>query len=241
LAAQVGRTLNPNGNQHSMGIRDRVRALRRRHFLSLERTTPFSEEYGFDRGEPVDRIFVYDFLDRHRDDIHGSCIEVKDCRLVERFGGDRVASCEVLDIDPGNPNATIVGNLASPETLPADSFDCFVLTQTLQYVYDIERAVASAYDALARGGVLLITVPTVSKIDSEARDSDYWRLTPRGLREVAERSCPGAEIDVIGHGNVLAAAAFLYGLARHELDESRLRRTDPDFPLLACARIVRPG
>lgn len=224
-----------------MDIRELAHSIRRRHFLSLRRTSPVSNEYGFDRGEPVDRIFVHGFLERHSADIRGRCIEVKDGRLVARFGCGRVTGCEVVDIDPGNPNATIVGDLASAATLPTESFDCFILTQTLQYVYDVEEALGNAYRSLAPGGALLVTVPTVSRIDPSAREADYWRLTPSGLRTVAERSCPEAEIEVGGHGNVLAAAAFLYGFARHELDEASLRRDDPDFPLLAYARIVRPG
>ena len=37
-------------------------------FGSLRRLTPFSDEYGFDRGTPIDRHYIDDFLDRHAGD-----------------------------------------------------------------------------------------------------------------------------------------------------------------------------
>jgi hypothetical protein len=47
-------------------------------------------------------------------------------------------------------------------------------------------------------------------------------------------------VKVRQHGNVHAAAAFLYGLAAEDLDRSALESTDPDFHLVMTVRAVRP-
>jgi hypothetical protein len=46
-------------------------------------------------------------------------------------------------------------------------------------------------------------------------------------------------VEVRQHGNVHAAAAFLYGLAAEDLDPSALQRADPDFHLVMTVRAVR--
>lgn len=224
-----------------MNLPELARRTRRRRFLPLSRTAPYSTDYGFDRGEPVDRLFIHEFLGSHAADIRGRCLEVKDDRLTTRFGGDRVTSRDVLDLDAGNPRATVVGDLAAPATLAPARFDCFVLTQTLQYVSDVGAAIANAYAALAAGGTLLITVPSVSTVDATANGHDRWRLTPAGLRALAADACAGAASKVEGYGNPLAVTAFLYGLAVEDLDREALRRVDPLCPLIACARIVKPS
>jgi len=47
---------------------------------------PISDCYGYDRGTPVDRIYIEAFLDRHCDDIRGHGAEVKTDGYLRRFG-----------------------------------------------------------------------------------------------------------------------------------------------------------
>jgi hypothetical protein len=51
---------------------------------------------------------------------------------------------------------------------------------------------------------------------------------------------PDAEFAVEAHGNVLAGAAFLYGIAAEELTGEELDAADPRFPVIVCARISKP-
>ena len=46
---------------------------------------------------------------------------------------------------------------------------------------------------------------------------------------------------VQAHGNVLAAIAFLHGLAREELRQEELDTKDPDYEVLITARAVKPA
>src|SRR5829696_5733833 len=72
------------------------------NFGSLRRTAPFSRKWGYDRGTPIDRVYIEEFLARHADDVRGACLEVMNARYTDRFGGARVTRSDVLDINPAN-------------------------------------------------------------------------------------------------------------------------------------------
>ncbi len=132
--------------------------------------------WGYDRGTPVDRWYIDRFLEQHREDIHGRVLEVKDSGYSERFGHD-IVEHGVIDIDAGNARADYVADLTTCAGIPSDRFDCIILTQTLQYVYDLRAAIDSIHRILRPGGVVLVTVPVTSRIVSPPV-TDYWRLTP---------------------------------------------------------------
>jgi len=162
-------------------------AIRRRQWLArvrhpawlgtIRRTSPLSDHWGRDRGTPVDRYYIERFLATERERITGRVLEVRDGGYTERFG-DRVGRSDILDVDPGNANATIIADLAAADAIPTGAFDCFILTQTLQYIYDLRTAVAHAHRILRPGGTLLCSVPITSRSDRRELDSEYWRLTP---------------------------------------------------------------
>ena len=208
-------------------------------WISLRHTRPLSDHWGFDRGTPVDRLYVSQFLDECRTDIRGDVLEVKDSAYTRLYGGAAVVREHVFDIDATNPDATVVADLNEPESVPVGAFDCILLTQMLQFIRLPEVALANACSALRPSGTLLLTVPAVSRVDRAY--GDYWRFTLAGLEELLGRSCPEGRPEVRSYGNVLACAAFLFGLAAQELRPDRLRDHDPENPLVVCARVVKPG
>jgi hypothetical protein len=80
----------------------------------------------------------------------------------------------------GRTAQVIVADLSKPETLPEGKFDCFVCTQTLNFIYDVKGAIAGAHHLLKAKGVFLGTVAgyctQVSRYDA-ARWGNYWRLS----------------------------------------------------------------
>src|SRR5437867_11804255 len=44
-------------------------------FGSLRRTTPISEVFGFDRGQPIDRYYIESFLSSYAEDVQGRVLE----------------------------------------------------------------------------------------------------------------------------------------------------------------------
>jgi glycosyltransferase involved in cell wall biosynthesis len=211
------------------------------HLGNLRRTTPLSDCFGFDRGKPVDRHYIEGLLSRHAEDVRGRVLEVADAAYTWQFGGERVTRSDVLHARPGNPEATIVGDLCTGEGIPEDAFDCIILTQVLPFVWDVPAAIATAHRALKPGGVLLVTVPGISQIsrhDAE-RWGDFWRFTSQSVRRLFGEVFGAAAIDVTTYGNVLAATAFLQGLAAGELRTSELNERDPDYEVIIAVRAVR--
>jgi SAM-dependent methyltransferase len=209
------------------GLRQRLRRIRRPARLGgLRRTTPVSDHWGRDRGTPIDRYYIERFLERERGSISGRVLEVLDASYTERFG-TAVDRSDVLDIDANNARATIVADLAAAESIPPATFDCVILTQTLQYVYDVEAAVGHTARILKPGGVVLVSLPSVSRIARQYLDTEF------------ERAFGGGDVVVETHGNVLSGIAFLAGLAAEELSASELAIVDPYFPLVITVMAQR--
>jgi hypothetical protein len=214
-----------------------------RESLGLTRTEPMSRTFGFDRGKPVDRWYIERFLEEHAADVRGRVLEVAEPTYTQWYGGDDVTQSDVLYAAPGNPAATVVGDLTTGEGLPREAYDCFVMTQTLQVIYDVAAAVRGTREVLAPNGVLLATVPGISQISREDRRDwgDWWRFTSDSARRLFAEAYGPENVELEAHGNVLSAACFLYGLAAEELSEEELAHRDPDFELLMTIRAVKRG
>lgn len=225
-------------------LRRRVRRWTRRppvgrvRFGNLRRLTPLCPRWGFGRGRPVDRYYIERFLESHRADIRGRVLEVGSDAYTRTFGGERVERRDVLHVAENGPGVTIIGDLAGGAGIPSDTFDCVILTQTLQCIFDAAAAARTVHRALRPGGVALVTVPGISKISRYDMDrwGYYWSFTTRSARRLFEDAFPGGEVSVAAHGNVLAAAAFLYGLAAEDLRPAELDHADPDYELLITVR-----
>ena len=205
---------------------------------------PISPVWGLDRGRPVDRYYIDRFVEAHRQDIRGRVLEVKDSGYTEKYGTVAVTASEVIDIAADNPLATIVADLTRADDVPSESFDCFILTQTLHIIYDVQAALRHAHRMLKPGGVLLATFPAVSRLNDQdgGRDQgDHWRFTEAGLRRLFGEVFGPGNADLAVRGNLKACMAFLYGLAAEELLDAELDRVDPDCPLTYCVRAVKPA
>ena len=187
---------------------------------------------------PVDRVYIERFLEQHRNDIRGRALEVKEPLYVTQFGVD-VTSCDILDNQPRNKRATIVADISCAHSIPNDSFDCCVVTQTLQYVYDLQGAARELHRILKPGGVLLATVPVLSRLDFETDYPEYWRFTPASYGRLFGTAFGPDRVTVQPYGNVLTAIAFLAGLAREDLSRDELNAGDAYFPLVIGVRAVK--
>lgn len=219
---------------------NRVRPGNRVSWGNLHRTKPFSAFSGYDRGTPIDRPLIESFLDRNRVLVRGRVLEIKSADYTRRFGGPAVSDEVVVDIDATNEAATLVADLCVAGSLGDVRVDCVILTQTLQFLAEPAVALANTWAALEPGGALLVTTPCVSGVDPWLGQNDLWRFTQHGLASLIGRSCPDAHTTVEALGNVLLAAAYLYGLAAEELDGSAYLDTDPKFPLTVAAVVRKP-
>lgn len=203
---------------------------------------PVSLDFGWDRGTPIDRYYVERFLEIRSVDIVGRVLEVGDAAYSRRFGGTRITHQDVLHVRADAAEATIVGDLSTPGTLPRATFDCIVLTQTLHLIFQVETALGELAAALKPGGVLLLTVPGISQIDrGEWAETWYWSFTVAAMRRLLLAHFPADAITIEAHGNVFAAVAYLHGLAVEEIDTRRLDPIDPVYPVIVTVRAIRPS
>lgn len=210
-------------------------------FGSLRRVTPISRDFGYERGLPVDRYYIENFLVRQSDDIQGRVIEIGDNSYTRKFGGDRVTKSDVLHVAEGNPEATIVADLTSADHIPSDSFDCFILTQTLHLIYDVRAAIKTLHRILKPGGVALVTFPGISQTSHDEWGKYWcWGFTTLSAQRLFEEAFPTANIKVETYGNVLAAISFLHGLAVEELRQEELNHRDRDYEVIITVRVVKP-
>jgi SAM-dependent methyltransferase len=212
-------------------------------FGSLRRVTPIHAGFSIGRGNYVDRYYIERFLEQNSKLISGRVLELAGNEYTLRFGSDRVTHSDVLDIREGHPNATIIADLADGAGIPGDSFDCIILTQVLNFIYDVKGAIRTIFRILKPGGSVLVSVAGISQmaVDEMEYCGDYWRFTSLSLRMLFEEVFPQENIAVESHGNVLAAIAFLHGLALEELRKEELDFRDPNFELSILLKAVKPG
>lgn len=205
------------------------------NFGDLRRVTPISPIFGIDRGMPIDRYYIEKFLQQNAADIRGRCLELGDPYYINKFGGSRVEKADVLHVVAGNPIATIIADLTNADHVESNLFDCIIFTQSIQMIFDMPAALRTLHRILKPGGVLLLTTAGIAKIGRRlGRDDwgEYWHLTTQSTEALLKTAFPGGQIRVESHGNVLAAASYLYGLATEELSQAELDHVDPDIEII---------
>jgi len=208
----------------------------------LDRVSPISDTWGTDRGKAIDRYYIDAFLQQHAADIQGTVFEIKDAGYIRMFGRDRVTRSVVVDVDPDNPLATLQADLTKCDQFPASLADCFVLTQTLHIIYDHAASVRTAMQVLKPGGVLLCTIPAVSRVNYEnggLRSGDFWRMTRAAVEHLFGKLDSIGQLEIETFGNVRTCTAFLYGLAVEDMPPPVLDFHDPWYPLVHCVRVVK--
>ncbi len=214
-------------------ITQRVKVLRNRIRFATQ-LKPLSEKWGFDRGFPIHRYYLEQFLREVSVDIRGHCLEFQEDSYTSRFGGAAVTKLDILNIDNSRPLATIIADLTAPNDIPSNYFDCIICTHVLHIIYEFDKAITELHRILKPGGILLVAVPHISMCSPQIHE--FWRFTPDGLRSILAEEFHGGNIVVKAFGNSLTAAGELRGLVVHEFTKGELDCHDPRFPVEVCAR-----
>lgn len=230
-------------------LRDRRRTLRRWlrprwAYLLSHSPGPISSFVGNDRGTPIDRVAIEGFLAHHRKRVRGQVLEVKDRNYTTRFGAPgSVTRSDVLDINRENAEANVVDDIRSLATIRDGTYDCFIVTQVLQYVDDLDAAIRSIRRVLVPGGSAIVTVPTLGKLDGQEDrvSGHYWRLTPDSARHLFSKhfGSDPADLEIHAWGNARLAAAFLSGLCVEDLSPRTFASYDPHFTCGVLLRATR--
>lgn len=213
------------------------------HFGSFRRVTPIHRGFEVGRGTYIDRYYIEKFLQEHSASIKGRVLELADNDYTRRFGGNNVSHSDVLDVRPDYAAATIVADLTSADEISSNTFDCIILTQVLNCIYDVHSAIRTVYRILKPGGCVLVSVPGISQIAEIEMEycGEYWRFTGLSLKRLFEDVFPAGCVKVESRGNVLAAIAFLHGLAAEELRTEELDDSAPNYEVSLLLRAVKPS
>lgn len=245
LVRDVATAVLPNS------LRQRMRGVQRRlglhavpvgsvDFGTLRRLSPISPIFGIDRDlVSVERFYIEDFLQSRSADIRGRVLEMGDPAYTVKFGGDRVTRSDVLHYVEGNPQATIVADLTTAENIPDDTFDCIIITQTLQMIYEIQAAIGNLHRILKPGGVVLATshgITPVARREGIDDWGEYWHFTAQSSKKLFEEHFAPEKTTIVTYGNVLSTVASLHGLSASELEPEELAFCDPKYELLVMVR-----
>jgi len=206
----------------------------------FDRLTPFSADFGFDRGGAIDRFYIETFLQENQQHIRGKVLEIGDNEYTLKYGGQKVLQSDILHVDRSNSRATYIGDITNVPQIPSGEFDCIIFTQTLHLIYDFRSALKTCHRILKPGGCLLITVPGISHIDKGAwRDYWLWSFTDTSIRKLMAECFHDARVDVRTYGNVYVAAAFLYGMGLPEFRKEFLFHHDNSYQVIISAAAVK--
>ncbi|MBI3582502.1 MAG: class I SAM-dependent methyltransferase [Nitrospinae bacterium] len=203
------------------------------NLVDFNRLNPISSIFGLDRGTPIDRYYIEEFLIQNSHLIKGLVLEVGGTYYARKFGGEKMEVCESLYVVP-DPGATLVGDLTDTLTLPQGKVDCFICVQTLNFIFDVQKAVEGIYYLLKPGGVVLATVSGISQISRYDMDrwGDYWRFTSASVEKLFSRHFENA-VEINSYGNVMAATAFLTGVSLEDIPQRKmLDFHDPNYQLV---------
>lgn len=211
------------------------------NFGHFRRLKPISNAFGAERGQIIDRYYIERFLNVYANDISGHVLEIGDDRYTKQIGRDNVNKSDVLHLVEGSPGATIISDLTKADNIASNTFECIIITQTLQFIFDVRAAVRHLHRILKPHGVILATFHGTSKIDpfidiDSHPWNEYWRFTSQSSRILFEEVFNPGNVKVHAYGNILTAISFLHGLAAEELRDDELDYQDPYYEVLIGVR-----
>ncbi len=233
--------LKKNPFLHALGKNFRRLVLNSKYLYFLSSSPhPLSEQYGFDRGIPLDRFFIEDFLHNNQADIKGACLEIHDNTYTVKYGGSKVTTSAVLDIEPNNKNATLIGDLRNLQDIKDGTYDTIILTQVLQFIDNTDAVISECHRILRKDGVLLVTVPSLSRADCiSGLSGDFWRFTQASAKYLFEKKFSASNLTIDFYGNARSGIYFYAGLAIEDTPKKVLLHKDPNFPTIITIRATR--
>lgn len=206
----------------------------------LRAPVPIARWFGWGRGKAIDRVFIERFLSAQSASIRGRVLEIGDNAYTLAYGGDRVQQSDIFHYDANNSRATFIGDLSSCDHIPNALFDCIIMTQTLQFIYDVRAALNTVHRLLKPGGSMIATFPGISQISDPNWNSTWcWGWSRGQAASLLETAFPGGDVAVETLGNRYAAIAMLHGLVAEEVPLEQLLSPDGACAFLIGAVAVR--
>lgn len=204
----------------------------------LRSLQPLGQAAAQENGARIDSYYVAGFLADQSHYVRGRVLEIGAPGLAAQLGGERVTAVDQLPDLAGA--SRLVDDLAGADRLPPNQYDCILLVQTLQRIYDLAGSVDALYRLLRPGGVALVTAPGLGLLKARINEeAGYWAFTERTLHNLFAPRFGNQAVQVTSYGNVLAATAFFHGLAAAQLEPHELAQQDPQYPLVITLKAFK--
>ncbi|MBS1544520.1 MAG: methyltransferase domain-containing protein [Bacteroidetes bacterium] len=208
--------------------------MNRPDWKDLRLTQPISDFFGYDRGsQSIYRYYIDRFIESQCDKIKGKVLEVGDSMYMDLYK-DKISDAMIIHYKELRGRNSFIGDLTHMDSLPRATFDCFICTQTYNFIYDFRAAIEGSKYVLKPGGYLVATVSGIQQISKydEARWGDYWRFTKESCERTFSDIFGKDQIEICSYGNVLSSIAALEGLSSSEITNEELNFNDPSYPLI---------
>ncbi len=198
---------------------------------------PLSSRFGLERGKPIDRVFIENFIEENKESIRGTVIEIGDDRYMKKYA-ECIDNPMIMHV---NGWGGMIGNLATGEGIIENYADCLICTQTLQHIYDLHACIHNVYKLLKPGGTALITNGCIGELSLYDYHNwgEYWKFTDMAASELFLECFEPQNVKVTTYGNVKAAIAFLYGLCAEEIPEETFEYHDEQYPMIVAIRAIK--
>ena len=197
-------------------------------------TEPVSRQFGTERGTPIDRYYIEEFLEEHGKYISGDVLEIEDNFYTKKFGKDRVCRPLVMDVDSEDSGVSFNGNLETGEGIQDEIADCFILTQTLMYIFDLKSAAHNIGRLLKKGGIALITCSGISQNSRRCMDNYgcYFNFNEAALVRMFREEASLEVVESGSFGNVKTVTAHISGVCSEDLTPEDFLPNDKYYPLI---------
>ena len=115
---------------------------------------------------------------------------------------------------------------------PNDLFDLVLCTQMLEYAPEPACVISEIHRILKRGGVLLLSLPSVFPRDA---DEDRWRFLPRAIRELLSDF---AAVEVTPEGSSIAGFFRAVTICCHVFAKYAVVRTAVSYTLIPVFNVA---
>ncbi len=211
---------------------------RKSYYLAKKNVKPISGKFGFDRGRPIDRFFIENFMEMSKKYVKGRILEITDNNYSLKYGEERVAKVDVLDINPKNKKANIIGDLRNLKAqVKSNTYDTIILTHVLGLIDDIGAVLTECNRILKPGGTLLFTGSSLGPVLEN--NEVYWRFTENSVKYIMKRYFKPKKLYVKSYGNALVGQAFFVGMAQEDLTDKELSYEDKRFPCVVSAIVIK--
>lgn len=128
------------------------------------------------------RYQLLELITKHASYVRGKTLDVG-CGPVARYQRLFKNCTEYIkmDIESGE-NVDVVG-FAEAIPFPDSSFDSLVCTETIQDVFDLQKAFSEFNRVLRKDGILMVSSASIFKQHDSS--NDYWRFTQHSFRKLA--------------------------------------------------------